>query len=628
MTDSHKAVFLPANKQVLNNFKGYIPNGELLTISESDLFTDENYSEYDDSKPFSVTEKIIRGVLIVPLIFILPIILIIASLFKRYEEAKDGTMDLLNKFMGILFKKKKVLKSRRTTVKKYEAALFENIPDFLYHCKNSSVRVYLYSYQYLSIEEQKNVNKQIEAGLITSCHTISKLVDLKFLLESENISIHNSLFVILDSTEKHEARLLGFQPESVPERNVELLKERDFKGEGELEWNSYQTIRELKGKIEYYLRAKNSAFFTDNLILFIEDKKDEYLNNYILKNYKRISQDLDGIGMKLMYFPLLQAQNNNIIGSVIEFIRYRNPVLYSLSNAELTETLQLLLSKISPQEFYSMTLEELQLSFFKRPCLLRKFTGSFDDKNKFTYAPITYQTETDLDNFFSWYCKQLKKAQDREQPQYRMVQPPSEYDADWHFGTEGKEISLELKQKIDSLKDEGKYGALVEAIMYMLETIKEEKPEIIDKVRPLLEKRKLLESKVVLSPIVIDKHYNIFLPAFGNQEVKMHALPKTVYLLFLRYPKGIRFKELYMYKAELLEIYNKVTNKYEREEIQRAIDDLVDMTKPSINQKCARIREAFRTIMDEHVAKHYYIDGTNGEPKSIALPTDLITIQK
>ena len=132
---------------------------------------------------------------------------------------------------------------------------------------------------------------------------------------------------------------------------------------------------------------------------------------------------------------------------------------------------------------------------------------------------------------------------------------------------------------------------------------------------------------MVLSPILIDKHYNIFLPHFGNVEVKMHALPKTVYLFFLRYPKGVRFKELYQHKTELLHIYNRVTNKYDNAEIEKAINDLVDMTNPSINQKCARIRESFRKLMEENIARHYYIAGLNGEPKKISLPQNLIDIR-
>ena len=81
-----------------------------------------------------------------------------------------------------------------------------------------------------------------------------------------------------------------------------------------------------------------------------------------------------------------------------------------------------------------------------------------------------------------------------------------------------------------------------------------------------------------------------------------------------------------MYKSELLEIYNKVTNKSDKDEIERAINDLVDMTNPSINQKCARIREAFRQYLDEDIAKFYFISGYNGEPKKIKLPRHLLTI--
>ena len=54
---------------------------------------------------------------------------------------------------------------------------------------------------------------------------------------------------------------------------------------------------------------------------------------------------------------------------------------------------------------------------------------------------------------------------------------------------------------------------------------------------------------------------------------------------------------------------------------------MLDVTNPfnnSINEKCARIREAFLSKFDEHLARYYYIDGHKGEPKRIALPTDLI----
>ena len=448
-------------------------------------------------------------------------------------------------------------------------------------------------------------------------------------MKSESISILNSLLIISNSSEKDEAALLGFHPGNGYQRNVELWKKRKSRskgGETELEWDSNEALIGMKGKIEYYLKAKNRAFLSNDKVIFIEDSRDEFLNSYIQKHLARISEGISKKNMQLIYFPAFHLDEIKIHKPIFEFIRYRLPIFYSLSDNELEDAIQTVLQKISPQEFYRIVLDELELPFFPRPCLLRNIYGGMSkDKNKFTYKLIEYKSEDDLDKFFDWYINQVSIPNDHAQ--FSAAKPPAEYDADWNFGSESKEDTAELKQKIDSMKAEGKFGVLAEAIMYMLETIKDEKPEILSKVRPLIEKRKLLESKVVLSPILINKHYNIFLPDFGNIEVKMHALPKTVYILFLRHPKGIRFKELFEHKKELLEIYNMVTNKYEKDEIERAIDDLVDMTKPNINMQCSRIRASFRNFMDEHIAKHYYIDGLNGEPKGIALPKNLIDIR-
>ena len=562
----------------------------------------------------------------------------IASIFKRFNQVSAKIYYILDKFFNIFFKKKKELRTSRIKKKKYDDAIKEDIPEFFNHCKKNFVKVYLYSYRELTFEEKSKVEKLISSGFISSCQIVSKLSNLIPFISDERISLRNSLLIISDSKEKEEANLLGFHSGNGYKRNVALWKKRKINsesGEGEVEWNSFEIIVGMKREIEYYLKAKNSTFFTNNAILFIEDKRDEFLNIYIKQNLKRINYRLDAKGMRLIYFPSFQNEALKYQELILEFIRYRLPILYSLSDNELNNAIQAILQKLSPEEFYRIVLEELELPFFKRPCLLRNISSGFaNTENKFTYKHIEYQTEGDLDKLFDTYIQQVNIPNDSEGTFYQLAgsrsqlsEPPAEYDADWYFDSDSKKDTDELKQKIDAIKEEGKYGVMVEAIMYMLATIKEGKPEIINKVRPLLEKKKLLESKVILSPILIDKHYNIFLPDFGNIEVKMHALPKTVYILFLRYPKGIRFKELYQYKIELLEIYNNVTNKYEKEEIARAITDLVDMTKPNINMQCSRIRASFRNLMDEHIAKHYYIDGLNGEAKMISLPKKLIDIR-
>ncbi len=636
MIDSSKAVFLPVDNRILTLFKGYILNGEpLLDVKESDVYTVTEYYEFSDS--ISKRELIIRIIVIVPLVPLFILILLIASIFKRFNQVGDKIKYILDRFFNIFFKKKKELRTSRIKKKKYDDAIEEDIPEFLNHCKKNFVKVYLYSYRELTFEEKLKVENLISSGFISSCQIVSKLSNLIPLISDERISLRNSLLIISDSKEKEEANLLGFYSGNGHKRNVELWKKRKMSsegGEGELEWNSQEIIVGMKSRIEYYLKAKSNTFFTNDTILFIEEKRDEFLNNYIQQNLKRINNRLDEKGMRLIYFPSFQNEALKYQEPILEFIRYRLPILYSLTDNELNDAIKAILQKLSPEEFYRIVLEELELPFFKRPCLLRNISGGFiNTENKFTYKHIEYQSEEDLDKLFDSYIQQVNIPNDSKDVSYRIVSksqlatPPAEYDADWYFESDSKKDTDELKQKIDAIKEEGKYGVMVEAIMYMLATIKEGKPEIINKVRPLLEKNKLLESKVILSPILIDKHYNIFLPDFGNIEVKMHALPKTVYILFLRYPKGIRFKELYQYKTELLEIYNKVTNKYEKEEIVRAITDLVDMTKPNINMQCSRIRASFRNLMDEHIAKHYYIDGLNGEAKMISLPKKLIDIR-
>lgn len=623
MIDKNKAVFLPIDNRILSLYKGYILNGApLLNVNESDFYTVTEYYEFTGS--ISKREKITRIISLGPLFPIFILIFLIGTIFKKSDQIEY----LLDSFFNIFFKRKKELRTKRIKKEKYNNAIEEDIPEFLNHCNMNFVKVYLYSFSNLTKDENAKVENLISSGFISACQIITKLSDLNPIILSENISILNSILIIKEKSEANEANILVCQ-NGGSLRNIELWKKRNLNDKESIEWNSNETIIGMKKKIDYYLYAKNKSFFTNDFIIFIEDRYDEFLNNYIQNNLVEINKRLEQKGLCLIYFPTFQNDNVGFQEPILQFIRYRLPTLYSLSDTELNEAIKAVLEKITPLDFYRLILEEIDLPFFERPCLLRNISNTRNgfvlDENKFTHFPIKYETKEDLDILFDFYINQVKIQNGFAR--FSKVSPPLEYDADWHFGSESKKDTKELMQKIDSIKEEGKYGVMVEAIMYMLATIKEEKPEILSKIKPLLEKKKMLESKVVLSPILIDKHYKILLPDFGNIEVKMHALPKTVYILFLRYPQGIRFKELYQHKAELLEIYNKVTNKYEKEEIEKAITDLVDMTNPSINQKCARIREAFRNLMDENIARYYYIDGTNGEPKKISLPENLIDIR-
>jgi hypothetical protein len=127
-----------------------------------------------------------------------------------------------------------------------------------------------------------------------------------------------------------------------------------------------------------------------------------------------------------------------------------------------------------------------------------------------------------------------------------------------------------------------------------------------------------------LSKLVITKDYRLLLPDYQDMEIKMEPLVKAVYLLFLKHPEGILFKHLPDYREELTKIYSDVRPWGLSERALQSIEDVANPLLNSINEKCARIRGAFVSQFDDHLARHYYIDGLRGEVKKIALSRDLV----
>ena len=125
--------------------------------------------------------------------------------------------------------------------------------------------------------------------------------------------------------------------------------------------------------------------------------------------------------------------------------------------------------------------------------------------------------------------------------------------------------------------------------------------------------------------LVVTKDFRIVLPDYQNMEIKMEPIVKAVYLLFLKHPEGIMFSYLPDFREELMEIYKKIKGPFfNYESAQKSIEDVTDPLSNSINEKCSRIREAFVSHFDDHLARYYYIDGKRGEPKKILLPRDLV----
>jgi hypothetical protein len=132
------------------------------------------------------------------------------------------------------------------------------------------------------------------------------------------------------------------------------------------------------------------------------------------------------------------------------------------------------------------------------------------------------------------------------------------------------------------------------------------------------------KQSVPLSKLVIDNRKRIFLPDFGNIEIKLRPLEKTLFFLYLRHPDGIGLSFLCDYKNKLYDIYTSLSSIGDLHEMRNRIDEMVNITSNSAVEKISKIKAAFVKAIGDELAKAYYIQGGNGEVKKVVLDRGLV----
>lgn len=137
--------------------------------------------------------------------------------------------------------------------------------------------------------------------------------------------------------------------------------------------------------------------------------------------------------------------------------------------------------------------------------------------------------------------------------------------------------------------------------------------------------RIILGYTVQLSRLYITTSNRIFLADLeGKPEVKLDDLTKALYFFYLKHPEGATFKELSSYEDEVLHIYMGITGRDDLAGIRKSVASLVSPYSDGRNTSVSRIKKAFKDIVDDDIAKYYYIDGKYAEKRTVGLDRDLV----
>ena len=124
--------------------------------------------------------------------------------------------------------------------------------------------------------------------------------------------------------------------------------------------------------------------------------------------------------------------------------------------------------------------------------------------------------------------------------------------------------------------------------------------------------------------MTIDENLRIWLDNPEHSEIVLSPIHKAVYLLFLKHPEGIRFKDIDRHRDELEGYYTRVTHRNDIDEIHATIGRLISPYNNSLNEKCARIKGILGSILPEDMVRWYSIEGEKGDKKTILLPRNIL----
>ena len=146
----------------------------------------------------------------------------------------------------------------------------------------------------------------------------------------------------------------------------------------------------------------------------------------------------------------------------------------------------------------------------------------------------------------------------------------------------------------------------------------------------------LLRGKVVVGQpgrVLVNGDMKVVLPEYDETEIKMPAMSRTLYILFMKLRKqgagGIVLKDIDQYRDDLLDIYSLVKPGADDERVTQSVDNLCSPYGDSLHQTISRINRCVKSVItDKKLAKQYTVTGRRGGEYGIALDPEFLELPR
>ena len=362
----------------------------------------------------------------------------------------------------------------------------------------------------------------------------------------------------------------------------------------------------------YTLGLKKLPFEPDcNQIIYIEGQHDEEVNELIRNNFHRIKECFAEKNYDFCYIPFLKHAL-----TTGERMHYNAPYAKCSREADFMVNDNFILDYMLHPE----NKEKIppSLLFYHPDCWNHSYAEAENQFRGIKISSSSFDGDTGLSSVLDRILidianhrissikfhkvsrpKKLEEDEDEDNIILYRDGDNKNFNADDLFDFESKILMREIEERIEELRQKGLDSYVIESLFH--------------------------NRQQKLSRLCITKDFRIYLPDYFGMDIEMTPLPKAVFLLFLKHPEGIIFSYLPDFREELMDIYKQVKGPFFNPDVAaKSIEDVTNPLSNSINEKCSRIRAAFVSKFDEHLAKFYYIDGKWGEAKKIQLPRHLV----